>query len=135
LQLTPEWFPPSEASFKRSLIRMLIYNLLHETSQKDGIVATVSTNGHSQNSDIELEKEAAIELLSHPCGPTETVVSPVCPVDSSACPMIVTQTEDGGHDMVEGENVQKNISEGISQCEENTSAQIAVPESCILVVK
>jgi hypothetical protein len=114
---------------------MLIYTLLRETRQKDGIVATVSTNGHSQNNDIELEKEAAIELISHPCVPTETVVSPVFPVDSSACPVIVTQTEDGDHCMVEGENVQKNISEGISRCEENSSTQIAVPGTCILVVK
>lgn len=136
LQLTPEWFPPSEASFKRSLIRMLIYNLLHETCQKDGIAANTSPDRDSQNSDIELEKETGVELLSQPCCPTETVVSPVCPVDSSVCPVIVTRNEDDDHDIVgEGENVQKNVSEGVSQCRDDTSTQIVAPETCILVVQ
>ncbi|XP_078158953.1 uncharacterized protein LOC144554510 isoform X1 [Carex rostrata] len=132
--LTPEWFPPSEASFKRSIIRMLIYNLLHEVCQKDRIVATAGINGHSQSSDIVLEKETGVELLSEPCCPTEMVVSPVCPVDSSVCPVIVTPNGDDHCDKVgEGENVQKNVSGGFSLCREDTSTQIVESETCILI--
>ncbi|KAF3334345.1 putative ubiquitin-like-specific protease 2B isoform X4 [Carex littledalei] len=128
--LTPEWFPPSEASFKRSIIRMLIYNLLHEVCQKDGIVTTAGTNGHSRSSDIVLEKETGVELLSEPCCPTEMVVSPACP------PVIVTPNEDDPCDKVgEGENVQKNVCGGFSLCQEDTSTQIVESETCIFVIE
>lgn len=109
---------------------MLIYNLLHEVCQKDGIVATAGTNEHSRSSDIVLEKEKCVELLSEPCCPTEMVVSPVCPQ------VIVTPNEDDHCDKVEeGENVQKNASGGFSLCREDTSTQIVESETCILVVK
>lgn len=115
---------------------MLIYNLLHEVCQKDTIVATAGINGHSRSSDIVLEKETGVELLSEPCCPTEMVVSPVCPVDSSVCPVIVTPNGDDHCDKVgEGENVQKNVSGGFSLCREDTSTQIVESETCILVVK
>lgn len=73
--LTVDWFIPSEASFKRCLIRKLIYNLLDDPSQK---VPPTSCN---------MEQRPSVEFLNKHCSPSKTFF------DNSTCSLTVKGIE------------------------------------------
>lgn len=65
-QLSKDWFPPAEASHKRSIIQKLIYELLDEQRQK---IPKVSCNDQCYSDEDDIEKENAVEFLSEQCSP------------------------------------------------------------------
>lgn len=88
LQLSADWFPPSEASIKRSVIRKLIYNLLNDSCKKTS--PSTCSNGHPSTSvypENDIEQVQHIELLSAHCSPAKNVMG------DASCPD--TDTEDG----------------------------------------
>ncbi|CAM0947401.1 unnamed protein product [Alopecurus aequalis] len=70
--LRDDWFIPSEASLKRSLIRKLIHEVVAEPSKKfpELICATEQFDERHQRSE-NAEKEAAIEFLAQGCSAGE----------------------------------------------------------------
>ncbi|XXG55768.1 hypothetical protein AAC387_Pa03g3364 [Persea americana] len=64
--LSKDWFPPAEASHKRSIIQKLIYELLDEQRQK---IPKVSCNDQCYSDEDDIEKENAVEFLSEQCSP------------------------------------------------------------------
>lgn len=75
LQLGAKWFPPVEASLKRSVIRKLIHELLNDRSEKID-PSTCSTGRHSTSGHPEdnTEREQHVELLSAHCSPAMGVM-------------------------------------------------------------
>ncbi|RWV88893.1 hypothetical protein GW17_00048989 [Ensete ventricosum] len=75
LQLGAKWFPPAEASLKRSVIRKLIYELLNDCSEKiDPKTCSTGcplTSGHTKDN---TEQEQQVELLSAHCSPAMGVM-------------------------------------------------------------
>ncbi|RRT76714.1 hypothetical protein B296_00029756, partial [Ensete ventricosum] len=75
LYLGAKWFPPAEASLKRSVIRKLIYELLNDCSEKiDPKTCSTgcpSTSGHTKDN---TEQEQHVELLSAHCSPAMGVM-------------------------------------------------------------
>lgn len=68
-QLNKDWFPPAEASHKRSIIQKLIYELLDEQRMK---IPRASCNDQcccSEEDDT--EKENVVEFLSKQCSPAK----------------------------------------------------------------
>ncbi|XP_073013301.1 probable ubiquitin-like-specific protease 2B isoform X2 [Typha latifolia] len=80
--LSAEWFPPADASLKRSLIRKLIYELLDDSSQKNVPSCRNGhlTKGYTENNDV--EQEPIVEYLVERCCPAK-LVDPVYPIPSS----------------------------------------------------
>lgn len=75
LQLGAKWFPPVEASLKRSVIRKLIYEILNDHSEKiDPSTCSIgcpSTSGHPEDN---TERDQHVELLSAHCSPAMGVM-------------------------------------------------------------
>ncbi|RZS08505.1 hypothetical protein BHM03_00039481 [Ensete ventricosum] len=75
LCLGAKWFPPAEASLKRSVIRKLIYELLNDCSEKiDPKTCSTGcplTSGHTKDN---TEQEQQVELLSAHCSPAMGVM-------------------------------------------------------------
>ncbi|KAJ6832564.1 putative ubiquitin-like-specific protease 2B [Iris pallida] len=72
--LSLDWFSPSEASFKRYVIRKLIYDLLNYPSQK--VNSSTFCNGDLSLGDCQdvLEQEPAVKFLSEQCSISKMVV-------------------------------------------------------------
>ncbi|XP_009415107.2 probable ubiquitin-like-specific protease 2B isoform X2 [Musa acuminata AAA Group] len=73
--LGAKWFPPVEASLKRSVIRKLIYEILNDHSEKiDPSTCSIgcpSTSGHPEDN---TERDQHVELLSAHCSPAMGVM-------------------------------------------------------------
>ncbi|WOL01399.1 hypothetical protein Cni_G10115 [Canna indica] len=72
--LSADWFLPSEASLKRTLIRKLIYELLNDSSEKVNPITSSNehptTSGYPANN---IEQEQHVELLPACCSPSKDV--------------------------------------------------------------
>ncbi|XP_042495931.1 probable ubiquitin-like-specific protease 2B isoform X2 [Macadamia integrifolia] len=62
--LSMDWFPPAEASFKRSLISKLIYEILKEYSQKVLQLPSGDKQSSSEFREDDNENENGVEILS-----------------------------------------------------------------------
>ncbi|XP_058093234.1 probable ubiquitin-like-specific protease 2B isoform X2 [Magnolia sinica] len=68
--LSVDWFPPIEASHKRSAIQRLIYELLNDRSLKIPPAACSNQHHRSKSPENNAEKEHAVEFLSEQCNPS-----------------------------------------------------------------
>ncbi|XP_058081751.1 probable ubiquitin-like-specific protease 2B isoform X2 [Magnolia sinica] len=69
--LNADWFPPFEASHKRSVIQKLIFELLNDHSLKIPPAACSSQHGSPKFQEINAQKEQAVQFLSEQCSPTK----------------------------------------------------------------
>lgn len=85
--LTMDWFIPSEASLKRAYIRKLIYDLLHDSSQK--VNSTPCSKGHISTgyNDSTVDQRPTGKLFHQHSGPSKSVH------DDSACLITVKGIE------------------------------------------
>lgn len=86
-QLTVDWFIPSEASFKRCLIRKLLYDLLNEPSKRTGPRSRSNGDISSEYHDTSRDQKPTMELLNQHVGPSKSVL------DNSTCSITVKGIE------------------------------------------
>ncbi|ONK67201.1 uncharacterized protein A4U43_C06F17480 [Asparagus officinalis] len=98
--LTMDWFIPSEASFKRSLIRKLIYDLLNDPSQNVPPTSNdvISSGYHDSNT----EQRPGLEFLNKHYDTSKTYVG------NSTCSLTVSGIE---------MNLETLPSPGVAQCD------------------
>lgn len=88
--LSADWFPPSEASFKRFHIRRLIYELLRDSSQK--LTPTSSNEDISCFGDDGDDADQAVEFLSAHDSPSKAVTGSTLILPSTTQDDIFEQT-------------------------------------------
>ncbi|KAJ4962403.1 hypothetical protein NE237_022342 [Protea cynaroides] len=77
--LGTDWFPPAEASFKRSLIKNIIYEILEEYSQNIPQPASGDKQSSSEFREDNNENENGVEIISEELSPRK-----ICQNDSSS---------------------------------------------------
>ncbi|KAK8924116.1 putative ubiquitin-like-specific protease 2B [Platanthera zijinensis] len=86
-QLSADWFPPSEASFKRFHIRGLIYELLRDSSQK-----SIPTSSNEDFPCFANDADQAVEFLSAQESPSKGVSGSTLILPSTAQDVSFEQT-------------------------------------------